>query len=167
MTMKMQRRRSSEELDELDEKIMRLLRQDGRIPSAQIARNVRASDATVRYRINRLKARGFIVTMTMPMAARVAQVRIVAFFIRTVPGKTMDFVNAIKSMPCIRFLGIGSGSYDVYLSAGFETDEELLEFRHNIVGASDAVERFETLLVLKIVTRTYDLIVPEGNESGA
>ena len=48
--------------------------------------------------------------------------------------KTADREPTIRltvAQACVRFLGIGSGTFDVYLSAGFETDEELLQFRHD------------------------------------
>jgi Lrp/AsnC family transcriptional regulator for asnA, asnC and gidA len=52
-------------LDRLDERIITLLQEDGRMSSRVMAQRLGASDRTVRYRINRLVRSGAIVIAAM------------------------------------------------------------------------------------------------------
>jgi Lrp/AsnC family transcriptional regulator for asnA, asnC and gidA len=143
-------------VDDLDVKIMNYLRQNGRVPSSHIAREIGIPEATIRYRLKRLRSKGFIVTLTMPNMDRVAPRVPVVFFVKTVPGDTMEFIETLKAMPAVRFLAIGSGHYDLFVSTAFESEDDYLDFRHRILGASSAVQNFELLQLVKVMSRTYD-----------
>src|SRR5579883_2585570 len=67
------------DLDELDQGIMKLLLNDARLPSSQIARELGVPEATVRYRVRRLKSRGRILSVSMPTYRDVLRA---SFFVR-------------------------------------------------------------------------------------
>ncbi len=153
-------------LDDLDRWIIAELRRDGRAPSAQIARKLGAPEATVRYRIGRLRANGLVVTMNMPTIADLENSRFVIFFVRTRPCAGVAFTETVKSHPDVRFVAMGTGYYDVYISAVFPSAEELLDFRDRFLGRSDAVERLETMQIIKVVSRAYDVALPSNEDTG-
>jgi Lrp/AsnC family transcriptional regulator for asnA, asnC and gidA len=152
--------RARRKLDDLDLKIMNYLRQNGRLPGSHIARELGVPDATVRYRLKRLKSDGFVIAMLVPNLDRVARRLLIFFTVRTVPGKAMDLVHTLREQPEVRFLAMGSGHYDLFVSAAFHNEDDYLRFRHEVLGSSDAVEQFELLQLVKVFTRTYDPTLP-------
>jgi DNA-binding Lrp family transcriptional regulator len=53
-------------LDEIDQRVIRILQIDGRKPNTEIARELRVSETTVRKRIAQLVSRGFINIVAVP-----------------------------------------------------------------------------------------------------
>jgi Lrp/AsnC family transcriptional regulator for asnA, asnC and gidA len=155
-------RENGADLDDIDVRIMDLLRHDGRLPSSQVARELKIPEATARYRIKRLKTRGFLISMAMPNLDQLQRRILVVFFVRTHPGKTLELAEQLKHMEAVRYLAIGSGHYDLFISTAFATEDEYLEFRHAILGASDAVESFQPMQLIKTLSRLYDFTLPEG-----
>lgn len=149
-------------VDDLDIEIMNFLRRDGRAPCAQIARELGYPEGTVRYRMRRLRSKGLLVSFSMPMLDRVARRVLVVFLIQTVPGKAMELVEVLKGHPNVLYLALaGSGDYDVFVSAGFGGEDQLLDFRHRVLGGSGAVDSFESVHLLKTIARSYDFTLPE------
>lgn len=162
------RERRPPKLDDLDLQIMNALRRDGRMPSAQIAREVGYPEGTVRYRINRMRSKGLIVSFSMPALDRVAPRVLVVFLVRTIPGKAMELVEQLKVNPHVRYLALaGSGFHDLFVSTGFAHEDELLDFRHRVMGGSGAVESFESVQLVKTIARSYDFTLPEDGTGTA
>jgi DNA-binding Lrp family transcriptional regulator len=157
------RAKRAPKIDDFDLQILNALRRDGRAPSAQIARDLGFPEGTVRYRINRLRAKGLIVSFSMPALDRVRPRVLVVFLIRTIPGKAMELVEQLKQNPNVRYLALaGSGFHDLFVSTGFANEDDLLDFRHNVMGSSGSVETFESVHLIKTIARSYDYTLPEG-----
>src|SRR5262245_32016429 len=81
------------EPDYLHRRITGLLVEDARLPSSQIARKLGVPEATVRYRIRRMKDQGRMFTMTVPVSEGGVRA---SFFVRTVPGKTDALIASLR-----------------------------------------------------------------------
>src|SRR5438045_9453189 len=53
-------------LDEIDQRVIKILQVDGRKPNTEIARELRVSETTVRKRISQLVSRGLINIVAVP-----------------------------------------------------------------------------------------------------
>src|SRR5207245_8758496 len=53
-------------LDEIDQRVIKILQADGRKPNTEIARELRVSETTVRKRISQLVSRGLINIVAVP-----------------------------------------------------------------------------------------------------
>ncbi|WP_348240007.1 Lrp/AsnC family transcriptional regulator, partial [Salmonella enterica] len=62
------------DLDEIDRRLIDLLRKDGRMPAATLARSLGVSRATVQNRIDRLISRGVLVGFTARLRSDVETV---------------------------------------------------------------------------------------------
>jgi Lrp/AsnC family transcriptional regulator for asnA, asnC and gidA len=128
------------------------LLRDPRLPSSRIARELSVPDATVRYRVRRLKAAGRIQSMTMP--TRREPIR-ATFFVGSAPGKTDDLIETLSELECVVFVAIGSGPYDLCVHGVFQNEDEFLRFRNRTLGGSDQVTGLVSLQWVKVVTRRY------------
>jgi Lrp/AsnC family transcriptional regulator for asnA, asnC and gidA len=138
--------------DELDRKIMDMLLHDPRLPSTQIARQLSVPEATVRYRIRRMRDQGRMVSMTMPNNVRALRA---TFFVRTVPSKAEQLIADLSENPQVAYMAVGSGTYDLFLHATFDDEDAFLTFRNRTLGSSDAVSAMECLQFVKIIHRLY------------
>jgi DNA-binding Lrp family transcriptional regulator len=110
-------------------------------------------EATVRYRIRRLKDQGRMATVTMPALSEGALRA--SFFVRTVPGKTDELIEELKGIESLVYLAIGSGTYDVFCHGVFRDEDEFLQFRNRTLGGSPTVAAMESMQIVKLVSRNY------------
>ncbi|MEM2338294.1 MAG: AsnC family transcriptional regulator, partial [Candidatus Bathyarchaeia archaeon] len=57
--------RKNAEIDEVDQKILKLLQEDARLPFLEIAQKLRLSESTIRKRVQALKEKGVIKRFTV------------------------------------------------------------------------------------------------------
>ncbi|SDG64730.1 Lrp/AsnC family transcriptional regulator [Pelagibacterium luteolum] len=101
-------------MDDVDRKILSLLRDDARLPVASIAASVGISRATVKARMARLQASGTISGYTVQLGAsqEAAPVRAIAMI--EVEGRVTDRVaRALQGLPEVRSLYSTNGRWDL------------------------------------------------------
>jgi Lrp/AsnC family transcriptional regulator for asnA, asnC and gidA len=138
--------------DELDRKITDLLLHDPRLPSSQIARQLRVPEATIRYRIRRMRRAGQMVSVTIPARERAIRA---SFFVKTVPSKSEGFIQELSANDHVSYLAVGSGTYDLYIHGTFDDEDAFLTFRNRTLGSAEAVTALECVQFVKIVHRLY------------
>ena len=94
------------ELDELDRKILALLRDEGRRPNAEIARTVGASEPTVRKRLDRMLQGGVLKVLAVLNAAATGYPVDAIIGIRVRTGFMRDVGRQLAAIPA----GKGSSS---------------------------------------------------------
>ena len=86
-------------LDELDHKIIRILRENSLTPFVEIARQIRVSEGTIRYRIKKLQKNRVIRCFTIMVDPKVIGLEIVAFLILTVlPGHIWSVASTLAQL---------------------------------------------------------------------
>ena len=147
--------RTSDEVSELDKRIIEHLQQDGRRPFTQIATDLGVSEAAVRARTNRLVERGIlqVVGVTDPLKLGFQQMAMIG--IRCERDKLIDVSERIAEMPEVDYVVITAGTYDLLIETVCEDNEALLRFLADKLRQIDGVRDTETFVYLRMVKQTY------------
>lgn len=140
-------------LDETDRRLLSALREDGRIPVAELARILGVARATVTARIERLVASGTIVGFTVRVRDELDPLAVRAISLIEVEGRTTDSViRRLRGLPEIRSLHTTNGGWDLVAELGAET----LAHFDSVLGRIRSIEgvvNTETSLLLSSVLR--------------
>lgn len=136
-------------LDDLDRRIMRLLRHDGRLTYAQIARTAGVSEPTVRKRMDRLVQGGAISIMARVNPAPIG-LPIDAFVaVRAERGRVMEVGARLAAMEHVAYVAFVAGSFDILIEAFLPDTEGLFRFLNEDLEAVDGITHTETWHVLR------------------
>lgn len=137
-------------LDDLDRRLVSLLREDGRAPVARLAAALKVSRATVDARIKRLLDSGTLLGFTARVRSdRDTAVR--AIMLILVAGKsTTAVIKALRGIPELETLHTTNGGWDLVaeINAGSLQDFDRVL---RTVREIDGVENSETSLLLSSV----------------
>jgi Lrp/AsnC family transcriptional regulator for asnA, asnC and gidA len=138
--------------DPMDFKIIALLNEDGRMPSAEIARRLgNVSARTVTNRIEVLIREGIINIRAIVNPENVGYSVLADVFIETEPGKLRQVAEKIAEFPQVSYVACATGDTDVIISVRGRNIEELYDFVIEVLGMIPGVSQTQTfLLPLKI-----------------
>jgi DNA-binding Lrp family transcriptional regulator len=135
-------------LDDTDRALLALLRDDARLPAAQLARRLGLARTTVQSRLARLERERVVAgyTVVVPDEAEAALVR-AHVFITARPKQSAGIEAALRRIPDVRTLHSVSGPFDMIavLAAGSIGELDTLIDR---IGALEGVERTTSAIVL-------------------
>ena len=146
-------------MDELDQKIIRLLQVDGRASNARIAREVGVSEGTVRRRLRHLIQGDVIKVIAVPNLEQMGYGTAALIGIQTDPGRVDEVADAMAALEEAHYVAISTGAYDIFAWVGVESPERLGTFLRTQVGTIAGVRRTETFVNLSIKKRTYGLVL--------
>lgn len=97
-------------MDEIDKKIIKILRKNSRTPITVIARETKLTEGAVRYRINNMLKKGDIKSFTIETREEIGAIVLVS----TKPEiETEEVSKTIKTIPDVTDVYEVSGDYDV------------------------------------------------------
>ena len=135
-------------MDDIDEKLLLALREDGRASTAKLARLVGRSRTSVQSRIERLQKQGVIVGFGVLLAPEHGLGAVRAHvMIKVGPKETRAVTAALRSIPQVRVLHSVSGDVDLIAVAATASVAEMDEVIDR-VGALDGVERTNSSIIL-------------------
>ncbi|HUH16794.1 MAG TPA: Lrp/AsnC family transcriptional regulator [Methylomirabilota bacterium] len=142
-------------LDDLDKAIIKCLQLDGRRPYAQIGRQLKVPEATVRQRAERLISRGVvqIVGVTDPLAMGFQQPALIG--LKVDPGKLEQIAESIAKLDEVIYLIVTAGRYDMVCEVVCEDNEHLLRVLTESFARIKGIKSTETLVELRIVKESY------------
>ncbi len=145
----------SDEVSELDKRIIEHLQQDGRRPFTQIAADLGVSEAAVRARTNRLVERGIVqvVGVTDPLKLGFRQMAMIG--VRCERDTLVRVAEEVATFPEVDYVVITAGAYDLLIETVCEDNAALLEFIAERLRAIDGVRETETFVYLRMVKQTY------------
>jgi DNA-binding Lrp family transcriptional regulator len=135
-------------MDDLDQRLIALLRHDARATVASLAEALGVARGTVQNRMGRLEADGTIVGYTVRLRPDVEEQRIRALMTIAVEGNRNEAVLAtLRGDPAVSTLHTTNGRWDIV--AELRTDS-LATFDQVLrrIGQIDGVARTETSLLL-------------------
>ncbi len=146
----------NEELDEIDLKIIDALRENARMPFAQIAQRLNVSAGMIRFRYNRLieKKAVQIVAITNPLNMGYNAMALIG--VRIEGSKLLETTERIAQLEEVVYLVISSGHYDVFLEVMCRDQANLLHFLTEKLYKIDGVLESDTFIHLKIVKELYE-----------
>ena len=138
--------------DSFDWKIITLLNEDGRLPSAEIARRLgNVSARTITNRINALTENGIINIRAVVNPESVGYGILADVFVEVEPGRVREVAQQAAEFPQSSYVACATGESDVSVSLRVRSIEELFDFVTEKLGKIPGIRRTQSyLLPLKI-----------------
>jgi DNA-binding Lrp family transcriptional regulator len=134
--------------DALDQRLIALLRADGRAPISQIAAALHVSRGTAQNRLDRLIQAGVILGFTVRVRQDIDERLIRALMTIQLAGKTTTAVIArLRGIPEIRALHTTNGTWDLIAEIGVDTLPDL-DRALGTIRAIDGIRSSETSILL-------------------
>ena len=135
-------------VDALDQRLIALLRADGRAPISQIAAALHVSRGTAQNRLDRLIQAGIIQGFTVRVRKDIDERLIRALTTIQLAGKTTAAVIArLRGIPEIRALHTTNGTWDLIAEIGVDTLPDL-DRALGTIRAIDGIRSSETSILL-------------------
>jgi Lrp/AsnC family transcriptional regulator for asnA, asnC and gidA len=148
--------------DDFDWKIIALLNEDGRMPSAEIARKLGdVSARTVTNRINALTENGIINVRAVVNPEKVGYGVLADVFVEVEPGRVRGVAEVAANFPQVSYVACSTGESDVSISLRVRNIEELFEFITEKLGKIPGVRRTQSFL-LPVKIKDLDTWLPPG-----
>jgi Lrp/AsnC family transcriptional regulator for asnA, asnC and gidA len=146
--------------DRIDWEIITLLNEDGRLPSAEIARRlVNVSSRTVNNRIKVLSEQGIINIRAVVNPEAVGFGVLADVYLEVEPGRVREVAELVAKFPQATYVACATGDSDVSLSLRVRTIEELFTFVDEILGNIPGVRRTQSY-VLPLKIKDLDTWIP-------
>jgi len=155
----------SDELDEVDRKILAEYVRDSRSSFREVAKRIGVSTGTVIAHTKRMEKEGIIRSYSAVVDWEKVGYQLTAVTeIKVSKGKLLEMEREIAKIPCTYVVYDITGSTDAVVMAKFRSREELSQFTKAILAMS-FVESTNTHLVLTTVKEDYRLPVEFGVRS--
>jgi Lrp/AsnC family transcriptional regulator for asnA, asnC and gidA len=134
--------------DRTDWKIITLLNEDGRMPSAEIARRLgNVSARTVTNRIEALTKKGIINIRAIVNPEMVGYGVLADVFIEVEPGRVREVAEGVAEFPQISYVACATGDTDISISVRAHNIEELFNFVTEKLGKIPGVRRTQSYIL--------------------
>ena len=151
-------------LDQLDRRILECLRDDGRMSVSEIARQVEASQNTVKRRLARMENQGGMKVVPVIEPDSVGLDDCIYVGIKVEGGRLQEVSDQIREMPEVRYLAHTTGPWDLLVEAFVGSRRHMADFLIRSVGELPGILSTETWSVLKIAKFGYEWEVPDYYE---
>ena len=146
--------------DQIDWEIIALLNEDGRMPSAEVARRLGdVSSRTVNNRIKALTEQGFINIRAVVNPEAVGYGVLADVYLEVEPGRVREIAELVAEFPQATYVACATGDSDVSLSLRVRTIEELFHFVDQKLGKIPGVRRTQSY-VLPLKLKDLDTWLP-------
>ncbi len=136
-------------LDDIDLKIIELLRKDGRMSFIDIGKKVGLSEGAVRRRVKLLQERGVIKRFTIEVD-RGYGVSAITFIQLEYSSSAKDVVNKVANVPGVEIVYELTGRFDALAIISAPSIGELNE-RIDLIRNIEGVKNTETAVILRII----------------
>lgn len=135
-------------MDDMDHALIRALRQDARAPLSSLSAQLGVSRATVRARIDKLRASGEIVGFTVLLKGDVARDPVRGLMMLGIEGRGADRIKRqLTGLPQVQAVHATNGRWDLIVELGTGTLEQFDRVLDTI-RRFDGVRTSETSLLL-------------------
>jgi DNA-binding Lrp family transcriptional regulator len=142
--------RQNVRLDDKDRRLLGLLREDARLPTAALARELGVARTTVVERLKRLKAGGVVAGYTVRLNPDLEQSLLRVHVLLSLDAKKGDsVVHALRRIRQVRTVHAISGVFDCLVFVEGETTSEI-DTVLDAIGTIPGVERTQSSLVLSV-----------------
>jgi DNA-binding Lrp family transcriptional regulator len=139
------------EIDEIDRTILRHLRQNSRIRFLEMSRLTGISDATIQFRLKRMKAQGVIDKFTVILNPSATGYTVTAIIlVKTEADKHGKIKDSLVEMPEISEVYSVLGEYDLFIKVWSRSLEELNAIINDKIRFIDGIEDLVEIVVVEI-----------------
>ena len=138
-------------LDTLDNEIIRLLTENGRMPIGELTKKLNVTPPTMRNRIKNLEKKGIfkVSGLVDPSKHKEMITALIAISIRS-DGKLDKILDKIANLPNVVWAGVVTGRYDIIAEIiCVEGKDELYRFTTETILKMGNVLRSETFIIMK------------------
>ena len=142
--------RRNVQIDDKDRQLLGLLRQDARLPTAALARELGVARTTVVERLKRLRKTGVITGYTVRMNAEMRKRVLRVHALLNIDAKKGDaVVKALRDIQQVRAVFAISGAMDCLALIEADTTDEI-DSVLDAIGLIQGVEKTQSSLVLSV-----------------
>ncbi len=150
-------------LDDIDRQIVEHLTRDGRMPCADMARAIGGvTERMVRYRLERLIARGIIAVSAIVDPKAIGYPVIADVFIEVEPGQVIGLAEQLAAYDTITYVACSTGRRDISIQLVARDNRELYDFVIETIGRLPGVRRTTTSLVPLIIKDDARWRIPDA-----
>ncbi|MBI3968174.1 MAG: Lrp/AsnC family transcriptional regulator [Chloroflexi bacterium] len=142
--------------DDIDRRIVELLRANGRRSNRELARALGIAEATVRRRVKRLIDGGVMEVVAVTNPNRIGFTKSVIVGLHVETACLREIAARLAELDEVRYLSIVAGTHDIIFAAQFRSDQSLAQFLIDKLAAMPGIRRVQTSYALKQVKHTYD-----------
>jgi len=154
-----------EQLDKIDLQIIRLLQNDGRMASSEIAKSIDIPEATVRYRLKKLIDKEFIQIVAAANPIKLGFGIAACISIEAEIRQVDHVISQLEKIERVSYIAQMTSFPNVEIETYIETINELHELLSQI-EMIDGVIRVDTAFIRRIVRERFDFGTPKYlNES--
>ena len=140
-------------MDNLDLQIVSMLKNNGRLSNANMARVLNVSEGTIRRRLKKMTNENIIRIYAVPNPESIGLYSEALIGIQVDPDKMEIIANKVSKLEQATWVAHTTGTFDIFLWAAVESTDELGKFIRSNVGTIPGVRRTETFVNLKVVKR--------------
>ncbi|MEX1157735.1 MAG: Lrp/AsnC family transcriptional regulator [Thermomicrobiales bacterium] len=148
-------------VDDLDRAIIQRLQRDGRMSSAEIARQLSVAERTVRARIDRLVGDNVIRLVATVVPPTVGFAVTADVFLEIEAGRVQEVAHQIAARPEVGYVGLSTGDRDISIQMHARSVEQLYDIVSNELGNISGVVRTNTFIIPKIIKSHFDFVGPD------
>ena len=152
---------TDERPDETDERLLRLLHENGRASHEELATETGLDPAEVSERIEYLEETGVITKYTALTDPTKLGYISVAFGITTDPSRTDEIAERLRDHPNIYKIWILSGRHNIIVHASFEDIHAFQDFSHETLHEIDGLVRYESSIVTQSILSEGGVVLGE------
>lgn len=156
-------------LNAVDRRILAFLKEDGRMPSSQMARRMRGvSERSVRYRIDRMRKSGVLRISAIVNPQALGYTIVGDVLIDVAPGSLQQVAAHLVELQEVSYVAGTVGDGDLNVQVYARDTEELVRVTNEVIGVIPGVTRVRTVLIPWKLKEVCDWHVPaEPAEEGA
>lgn len=158
--MENQNGRTLFQLDEIDLQVIRMLQENGRLPNAEIARQIGCSEPTIRKRIDRLMQEGLIKVVAILNPRRSGYYAGALVGLRTQPGQVQEVGTQLAQLDEVVYVGYITGRFDLLIEVMLRNEDELFHWLTQRLWELPGVATSETFYILRNAKINYDWKLP-------
>lgn len=141
-------------LDETDSAILKLLKINSRMSFIEMSRQLGVSDATIQFRVRRLKERGIIKKFTIAVDSNAIGYSVAAIMLLQIDADKHDSAKiALSKIPEISEVYSVLGEHDLFIKVWSRSLEEINDIINDKIRAIDGIK---DILEIVVVERVKD-----------
>jgi Lrp/AsnC family transcriptional regulator for asnA, asnC and gidA len=149
-------------VDDLDRAILVCLREDARMPCAEIARRVDGVSArTIRNRLKRLLDKGIIAISVGAMPESLGLTIRADIMIVVEPARVMQVAERLRTLDQVNYLALSTGDFDISATIVARDVDSLQTILTESVHSIPGVQRTRVNVLTKVLKQSYDWPLPK------
>ena len=150
------------ENDQIDQKIVEFLMEDGRMAAAEIARRIGGgiSERVVRYRIERMISEKVIQIRPIVNPQAFGLTTRADVVLEVEPDAIMDVAHKAMAYDCVSYVACSIGEMDVSIQVVAKDTVEIYRFVTEVIGKMQGVRKTTTSIVPIVLKDVYQWSMP-------